>query len=162
MIADLPLFLTAPLYRPWHLRWGATTQELARRCRATSCCRHAQFRCTRAITIDAPPVAVWPWLVQVGCLRGGFYSNDLLDNLGRPSARTIVPELQHLDVGQWVPMSPTTPTEVTAFRVDAFDTERWLLWRKPDSTWVWTLTDLGNGRTRLVTRVRAVHEWESR
>ncbi len=102
---------------------------------------------------------VWPWLVQVGCLRGGFYSHDLLDNLGRPSAHKIVPELQHLHVGQWVPMSPTVPTEVTAFRVDAFETERWLLWRKPDSTWVWTLTDLGDGRTRLVTRVRALHEW---
>ncbi len=36
----------------------------------------AQFRCTRAITIDAPPDAVWPWLVQVGCLRGGFYNSS--------------------------------------------------------------------------------------
>lgn len=50
----------------------------------------AQFISTRSITIDAPPAAVWPWLVQVGCGRAGFYSNDLLDNLGRPSATTIV------------------------------------------------------------------------
>jgi hypothetical protein len=159
VIADLPLFLTAPLYRRWHLRWGATTQELAATLPGDELQPHAQFRSTRAITIDAPPVAVWPWLVQVGCLRGGFYSHDLLDNLGRPSAHKIVPELQRLHVGQWVPMSPTAPTETTAFRVDAFETERWLLWRKPDSTWVWTLTDLGDGRTRLVTRVRALHEW---
>jgi hypothetical protein len=103
---------------------------------------------------------VWPWLVQAGCLRGGFYSNDLLDNLGRPSAREIRPELQHLEVGQWVPMSPTTPSEVTAWRVDGFDVDRWLLWRKPDSTWVWTLTGLGDGKTRLVTRVHAVYEWK--
>jgi hypothetical protein len=102
---------------------------------------------------------VWPWLVQVGCLRGGFYSDDLLDNLGHPSAHRIVPELQHLHVGQWVPMSPTAPTEVTAFRVDSFETERWLLWRKPDSTWVWKLVDLDDGRTRLVTRVRTLHQW---
>jgi hypothetical protein len=60
----------------------------------------AQFRATRAITIDAPPRAVWPWLVQVGALRAGWYSSDLLDNLGHPSATTIVPDLQHLEVGQ--------------------------------------------------------------
>ena len=159
VIADLPLFLTAPLYRHWHLRWGATTHELAATLPGDELLPRAQFRSTRALTIDAPPVDVWPWLVQVGCLRGGFYSDDLLDNLGRPSAHKIVPELQRLHVGQWVPMSPTAPTEVTAFRVDGFETERWLLWRKPDSTWVWTLTDLGDGRTRLVTRVRALHEW---
>jgi hypothetical protein len=159
VLADLPLFLTAPLYRHWHLRWGATTQELAATLPGDELLPHAQFRSTRAITIDAPPGYVWPWLVQVGCLRGGFYSDDLLDNLGHPSAHRIVPELQHLHVGQWVPMSPTAPTEVTAFRVDSFETERWLLWRKPDSTWVWKLVDLDDGRTRLVTRVRTLHQW---
>jgi hypothetical protein len=102
---------------------------------------------------------VWPWLLQVGCLRAGFYSNDLLDNLGHPSAQDIVPELQQLEVGQWIPMSPTPPTEVTAFRVAGFEIDQWLLWRKPDSTWVWQLTDSGNGTTRLVTRVHAVYTW---
>ena len=76
----------------------------------------AQYRATRAITIDAPPEQVWPWLVQVGCLRAGFYANDLLDNLGHPSARTILPEFQTLEIGQWVPMSPT-PSDTTAFKV---------------------------------------------
>jgi hypothetical protein len=120
----------------------------------------AQYRCTRAITIETPARAVWPWLVQVGCRRAGFYSNDLLDNLGQPSSREIVPELQHLDVGQWVPMSPT-PSDATAFRVDSFEVNRWLLWRKPDSTWAWTLTELGESRTRLLTRVRAYYDWGS-
>jgi hypothetical protein len=96
----------------------------------------------------------------VGCRRAGFYSNDLLDNLGQPSSREIVPELQHLDVGQWVPMSPT-PSDATAFRVDSFEVNRWLLWRKPDSTWAWTLTELGESRTRLLTRVRAYYDWGS-
>jgi len=157
--ADLPLFLTAPLFRRWHLRWGATPAEVASAMPGDELLPRAQFRCTRAVTIDAPPEAVWPWLVQVGCLRGGFYSNDLLDNLGRPSARDIVAELQHLEVGQWVPMSPTAPSDVTALRVDGFEVNRWLLWRKPDSTWAWTLTDLGGGKTRLVTRVHAVYDW---
>jgi hypothetical protein len=97
-------------------------------------------------------------VVQVGCRRAGFYSNDLLDNLGQPSAREIVPELQDLNVGQWVPMSPT-PSDSTAFSIDSFEVNRWLLWRKPDSTWAWTLTELDDSRTRLVTRVRACYDW---
>jgi hypothetical protein len=51
-----------------------------------------KYLATRAVTIDAPPSAVWPWLVQVGCLRAGFYAHDLLDNLGHPSSWTILPE----------------------------------------------------------------------
>jgi hypothetical protein len=156
--ADLPLFLSAPLYRRWHLRWGTTPTEVASTMPGDELLPHARYRCTRAITIKAPPEAVWPWLVQVGCLRGGFYSDDLLDNLGHPSARQIVPDLQHLEVGQWVSMSPT-PSERTAFKVKAFEVGSWLLWLKPDSTWAWTLTPLGDGSTRLVTRVHALYDW---
>ena len=157
--SDLPLFLTAPLYRRRHLRWGATAAEVASALPGDELQSQAQFECTRAVTIDAPPEAVWPWLVQVGCLKAGFYSNDLLDNLAVPSAREIVKEFEQLEVGQWVSMAPT-PTEATAFRVDSFAVNRWLLWRKPDSTWVWTLTDIGQGHTRLVTRVRDFHDWK--
>jgi hypothetical protein len=157
---DLPAFLTAPLYRSWHLRWGATPAETAASLPGDALVPHAQFKATRAITIDAPPGAVWPWLVQVGCQRAGFYSNDLLDNLGHPSATTIVPRLQHLQIGQWVPMSPAaTPTDRTAFKVASFEVDQWLLWTKPDSTWVWRLTPAGRNGTRLVTRVHAVYDW---
>ena len=91
--------------------------------------------------------------VQVGCLRGGWYADDLLDNLAHPSARRIVPELQSLTVGQWVPMNPR-PSTATAFVVDGFHAPDWMLWRMPDSTWAWRLTALPDGRTRLLTRVR--------
>jgi hypothetical protein len=122
VVADVPLFVTAPLYRRWHLRWGSTSDEVASAMPGDARFPAAQFVSTRAITINVEPAAVWPWLVQVGCSRAGFYSNDLLDNLGRPSATTIMPELQHLAIGQWVPMSPSsTPTEKTAFRVDSFE-----------------------------------------
>ena len=160
VVHDLPAFLVAPLVRPWHLRWGAHPGEVAAGLPGDDFLARAQFRSTRAITIKAPPACVWPWLVQVGCLRGGFYSNDLLDNLGQPSATEIVPRLQHLEVGQCVPMSPSSnPNDTTAFRVHSYEVERWLLWAKPDSTWCWQLTPVGVDSTRLVTRVRAVYNW---
>ena len=156
--ADLPRFLTAPVYRSWHLRWGATDAEVAATMPGDGLLPHARFNPTRAITIDAPPAAVWPWLVQVGFGRAGFYSNDLLDNFARPSLRKIDPDLQNLEVGQWVSMS-STPSESTAWKVDSFVQDEWLLWRKPDSTWSWVLHDLGDGRTRLITRVHVLYDW---
>jgi hypothetical protein len=161
VLHDLPAFLTAPLYRRWHLRWGASPREIAEALPGDELHPRAQYRSTRAITIDATTEEVWPWLVQVGCRRAGFYSNDLLDNLGRPSARSIVPELQGLEIGQWVPMSPSsTPSDVTAFKVHSFGANRWLLWSKPDSTWVWRLTPTADGGTRLVTRIHAARDWK--
>jgi hypothetical protein len=160
VVADLPRFLTAPLYRRWHLTWGATPAEVAAALPGDAAVQQAQFRCTRAITIDAPPDAVWPWLVQVGCHRAGWYSNDLLDNLGRPSATGIVPDLQGLELGQWVAMSPVGPPSAeTAFKVAGYETNRWLLWTKPDATWVWQLTQDGPRRTRVVTRNHTRHDW---
>lgn len=160
VVHDLPAFATAPLFRRRHLRWGATLDELAARLPGDEFLPHAQFRSTRSITINAPPARVWPWLVQVGCLRAGYYSNDLLDNLGQPSATTLLPQFQHLEVGQWVPMSPSpVPTERTAFKVNSFEVDRWLLWSKPDSTWAWRLTSNDDTSTRLVTRIHAVYDW---
>jgi hypothetical protein len=160
VVHDLPALLTAPLYRKWHRHWGATPAELDACLPGDELLQHAQFRSTRAIAIDAPPSAVWPWLVQVGCLRAGWYSNDLLDNLAHPSATTIVPGLQHLEIGQWVPMSPSpTPSDRTALKVQSFQANEWLLWTKPDSTWSWRLTPTDANGTRLLTRVHAVYDW---
>jgi hypothetical protein len=160
VIHDLPIFVTAPLYRRWHRHWGATPVEVGGSLPGDEFLPHAQFRATRAILIDAPPDAVWPWLVQVGCLRAGWYSDDLLDNLGHPSATTIVPSLQHLEIGQWVPMAPSpTPSDRTALNVHSFEVNKWLLWTKPDSTWAWQLTPAEGNGTRLLTRIHAVYDW---
>lgn len=59
-----------------------------------------QFAITRAVTIAAPPEAVWPWIVQIGYHRAGWYAHDLFDNDDIPSAETILPEFQHLEIGQ--------------------------------------------------------------
>ena len=76
------------------------------------------FNATRAISIAAPPAEIWPWLVQVGLTRAGWYSYDLLDNLGRRSARRIIPELQHLTVGDVIPMSPDGKQGMTVHSLD--------------------------------------------
>jgi hypothetical protein len=158
VIADVPRFLTGPLLRPWHRRWGATSEEVAAPMPGDTLIPRAQYRCTRAITIASTPEEVWPWLVQVGCLRAGWYADDLLDDLARPSATTIVPELQDLELGRWLPMAPR-PTETTSFVVDSFDEPRSMLWRTPTSSWSWQLLPLPDGRTRLVTRLHAFYDW---
>jgi hypothetical protein len=158
VLADLPRFLTAPLLRPWHRRWGATRAEVAGPMRGDDRLSRVHLRATRAITVDVPPEEVWPWLVQVGCLRAGWYADDLLDNLAHPSARRILPELQDLEVGRWLPMAPR-PTAKTSFVVDSFQAPRWMLWRTPTSTWAWQLVPLPGDRTRLVTRLRVAYDW---
>lgn len=153
----LPLFLTAPLVRRWHRRWGATARELAAAMPGDDFVPGCQYAITRALTIDAGPEIVWPWLVQVGFGRAGFYSHDLLDNAGRRSASAILADCQEPRVGDWVPMF-TRVNETTAFRVAGLERPDWLLWAKPDSTWAWRLRRDGE-RTRLVTRLRILYRW---
>ncbi len=157
VIVDLPRFMAAPLVRRRHLRWGATDEEVIAPLLGDDSITEPDYVSTRALTIAAAPEQVWPWLVQVGRGRAGFYSDDLLDNGAVPSARTVEPEQQRLHIGQWVPMAEKI-TPRTAFRVAEVRVPHELLWRKPDSTWVWTLTPTEEGGTRLVTRVRAEHD----
>jgi hypothetical protein len=157
-LSDLPWYLITPLMRHWHLTWGATPQEAAAAMPGDDLLPRAQYRTTRAITIDATPGEVWPWLVQVGYRRAGWYAGDLLDNFARPSIRRIVPELQDLRVGQWLSMVPK-PSERTAFRVDNFEEPQWLLWRTPNRSWAWRLIPLPGGQTRLITRMKTLYEW---
>jgi len=85
------------LIRPWQLRWGATDEEVVRTMPGDDIVKHPTFNATRAVTINARPEAIWPWLVQMGMARAGWYSYDWIDNLGRPSAERLIPELQHLE-----------------------------------------------------------------
>lgn len=127
---------------------------------------------THGITIEAPPDAIWPWLVQMGCRRGGFYSLDVLDNAGRRSAREIHPDLQHVAVGDVLPASPEGEGgfEVLAverprvlllgglFDADA-EVQRPLSAPRPERywhvTWAFVLEPLDGRSTRLHVRARA-------
>jgi hypothetical protein len=155
----VPLFLTAPLVRHWHLHWGATDDEVRAPMPGDELVPDASVTATRAVTIDAPPEAVWPWIVQMGYRRGGFYTYDLLDNGGFRSADDVLPEYQHPRVGDWMPMAKTV-NETTAFRVAGVAPNQWLLWSKPDSTWAWTLDRRPGDRTRLVVRLKQRYRWE--
>jgi hypothetical protein len=102
---------------------------------------------------------VWPWLLQVGLTRAGWYSYDILDNLGRRSARRIIPELQGLAPGDVVPMSPDGKQ---GMRVHSMDAPRSMVWGTPgETTWAWQLDPHSDGSTRLITRVRSRYQWLS-
>jgi hypothetical protein len=158
-LGGLPLFATAPLYRHWHLQWGATDQEACGPMPGDDLVPKASLNATRAITIDAPPELVWPWIVQMGYRRAGFYTYALLDNAGFESADRILDEYQPPKIGDWMPMARKV-NETTAFKVKAFAINEWLLWEKPDSTWAWKLVPLEGGRTRLVSRLKVRYAWE--
>lgn len=104
--------------RPWHLRWGATDDELEQSLIGDELAPNPKLRATHAITINAPAADVWPWLVQMGQNRGGFYSYTWLENLAgchMRNADEIVPEWQSLKVGDKVWLHPKAPlVEVAA------------------------------------------------
>jgi len=146
--------------RPWQLTWGATPDEVSRPLPGDDLVPRPTFNATRAISIDAPPERIWPWLVQVGTTRAGWYSYDLLDNLGHPSARRIIPELQRLAPGDVVPMGPDGRQGI---RVHSLDEPHLMIWGTPgDTTWVWQLDARPDGTTRVVTRIRSRIRWTPR
>lgn len=103
-IAGTVLF--SPLLRPWYRRWGATPEEARRALPGDALVPQPKSEIALAISIPAPPERVWPWFVQLGCGRGGWYSYDMLDNAGRPSAERILPEHQQIQVGDEIWATP--------------------------------------------------------
>ena len=151
--------------RRWTGHWGATSSDLTRVMPGDGLVVDPTFAYTTAILINARPEHIWPWLVQMGYQRGGLYSYDWLDRLfgflDRPSATQILPEFQHLAVGDAIPLGrgPRWPVAVVEpnralvldmRHVDGFD-------------WVWQfgLYPVDENRTRLVSRshVRPLSIW---
>ncbi len=93
--------------RPWWRAWGVDPADAALAFAGDDLVPDATVVETRGLEIDAPPDAVWPWLVQMGYNRAGWYSYDLVDMKGA-SVNEILPDLQHLAVGDLVPNSPDT------------------------------------------------------
>jgi hypothetical protein len=139
-------------YVPWQLTWGATADEVSRRMPGDEIVDVPTFSATRGVTVNAPAECVWPWLVQVGYRRAGFYSWDALDNDGVPSAGRIMAEYQGLRVGDVVPLSKDSTARVA----DMVRERHLLLVFPPDTpaTWAWGLYPIDSTRTRLVSRLR--------
>jgi hypothetical protein len=145
--------------RPWALRWGATEEEAVRSLPGDELVTKADYVATRAITIHAPPQEVWPWLVQIGSGRAGWYTYDRIDNAGVPSATEIIPELQQLQAGDLIPM---VAGKDIGLRVKELEPHRRMLWwdEQGEYTWEWLLEPIDQQTTRLLNRLRVTrHPW---
>ncbi len=118
---------------------------------------HPKVGWTLVATIDARPAEIWPWLVQMGCRRAGWYSYDGLDNGGLASADRIVPELQEVRVGDIFPMSRKSDD---TFVVRMIEPERALVIGDAAGgmSWAFVLEPVDEHSTRLITRVRATFD----
>ncbi len=151
-VAAMALLIAGYLWliKPWHLRWGATDAEVDRQMPGDDLIPDAG-RATHAITIDADAEVIWPWLVQLGFGRAGWYSYDWIDNDFRPSADRILPEHQSLAVGDQILMAPGMGLSVVSV-----DPPRSIVSRMDDgsSSWCLALYPEAGGGTRLVSRWR--------
>jgi hypothetical protein len=156
----IALFVYAVAIRPWYLRWGATDAELERPMAGDELVKdspHVNNRAiTNAVTINARPTDVWPWLVQMGHGRGGMYSYDWIDRLmgvlDQDSTCELLPQYQHLEVGEAIPMGdgPSWP-------VAAIEPNRSLVLDIPapgtQIIWSYGVHETDEAQTRLVLRI---------
>lgn len=151
-----------PLLRTWSLQWGATDAELDATLPGDELLPVVHHTSTRGVSIRATPEQVWPWLVQLGQGRGGFYSYDVLENLvglGIHSADRIEAHLQDLAVGDEVHLA-----DEMALEVGVLEPGRTLVLRSPEAdgpmdmpfrfTWCFTLVDAPGRTSRLIVRER--------
>lgn len=141
-------------WRPRMLRWGTEGDESTENLPGDDLVPQPRVQSTRAITIDARPEQVWPWIVQMGIGRAGFYTHDWLERLmfharyvdGRHSATRIHPELLNLKVGDLVPYGAGAYTTVTQLEPN----------RHLVAGEAFILRPLPGGRTRLIMRNRGM------
>lgn len=155
--ATLAILLAAGYWfmvRRWFSRWGATPEDRVRDMPGDALIADPTQRDTHAITVNTVPGDIWPWLVQIGSQRGGLYSYDWLDRLfgflDRPSANCVLPEFQHLAVGDKIFFGRE---ELTVAVLEPFHALA-LSYQARGMRWVWQfgLYPLDDRRTRLVSR----------
>ncbi len=150
--------------RPWHLRWGATDDELIEFLPGDEVKPDAGVQVTHAVTIDAPAETVWKWLVQIGQDRGGFYSYDWIENIfGLQVHNTdeIKPEWQRLKVGDFVRSAHRDWLggrfkNKAGWFVVRMEENRALILRDEieHGSWAFVLKPLSETKTRLIIRAR--------
>ena len=135
------------------LTWGASDEEAGAPLPGDELLEEADGVATRAIDIDAPPDAVWPWIAQMGpSPRGGAYTYDWIENLlglGMHSADEVLSEYQDPKLGDTIAYGKNT------MRIERVEPEHVLAWRSQDGNWVWTFVlEPRHGSTRLISRNR--------
>jgi hypothetical protein len=158
------------LLRPWHRAWGTAPNESSQPLPGDDLLPNSLYEATHAITINAPAERVWPWIVQMGTGRAGFYSYDVLENamgLDIQSADRIRPELQNLQVGDTFPLGPNNfgpkvavlePNRVMVLHGDTRTDENPAVPVKPGEfiavLWTFYLQPIDGQKTRLIERFR--------
>jgi hypothetical protein len=149
----LAVLLYRAVLRPRILNWGATDAEAAAQLPGDELLEDADGVATRAITIEAPRAAVWPWIAQMGpSPRGGVYTYDWIENLlglNMHSTDKVLPEFQQPQIGEGFGYG------ANQMRVARVEPERVLAMRSADGNWVWSFVlDDQDGKTRLISRNR--------
>jgi hypothetical protein len=141
--------------RPRVLDWGASPDEAAAALPGDDIVADAYLQTTRAVTVNAPPSAVWPWLAQMGPKpRAGAYTYDWIERLlgiDIENRKVILPEYQQLQPGEFMGLN----SKGEGIRVEALEPERYLAlrWLPQGSSWTFVLKPVEGG-TRLISRNR--------
>ncbi|WP_167043141.1 SRPBCC family protein [Salinibacterium sp. ZJ454] len=164
-------------FRPKQVRWGSEDAEVSAVLPGDELVRQPKMTTTRAVTIRATPAEVWPWLVQMGYGRAGFYSYDQSEKIAGVDparSRKILPEFQQLNVGDvipWgennegIPVRMLEPNSVLSLggTMDAstgkFVSATAARPERPiDVSWTFVLKPVGETSTRLLTRTRVAYD----
>jgi hypothetical protein len=154
------------IVRPWMLNWGANTEERREPLPGDEVVLEARYSTTRAVTIRASADAVWPWLVQMGQDRAGFYTHNWVERLlhsGIPDVHDLHPEWQRLEVGDLMRTNRDIGGKPMGWPVAAIDPVRSLVLRSknmPLGTYAFVLRPIDERTTRLIVRDRAA--WKRR
>jgi len=151
--------------RPWMLDWGSTAEERAKSLDGDGVAPDATYKTTRAVTIDAPSESVWPWLIQMGQDRAGFYTHNWVERLlqsGIPDTFEIRPEWQHLEPGDLMRTNHDIGGMPMGWPVEVVDPGRSVVVRSkgtPAGTYAFVLEPIDETSTRLIARDRARWKW---
>jgi hypothetical protein len=157
--------LYAFVIRPWMLKWGATVDEQIRPLPGDDIKPDADYVTTRATTIQAPTAEVWPWLIQMGQDRAGFYTHNWVERLlqsGIPDTAEIRPEWQRIEVGDLVRTNRDIGGKPMGWPVVAVDPGRSLVVTSrsmPAGTYAFVLDPIDESASRLIVRDRARWKW---
>lgn len=175
----MALILAPVIARPWYTQWGATEEEAAAAMPGDELVPQPRQKATRAVTIDAPPEKVWPWIVQMGYKRGGWYTYDWFykmtksgDFVDGHSSNRIVPELQDIKIGEVIMINPQVGYTIMDLkkpeylvelaRADIKSGETFELAETPETymngSWIYVLKPLEGNKTRLITR--SYNDWK--